>query len=103
MAEKAYDVAVIGGGMVGAALACALAQRGFSTLLLEAREPQLSWDPEGHDLRVSAITRASQQMLYGGHMPSLARWAHLTVVAVASLALGSWIFGRLSPRFAEEV
>lgn len=64
MAEREYDVAVIGGGMVGAALACALAQHGFSTLLLEAREPQLSWDPEGHDLRVSAITRASQQMLH---------------------------------------
>jgi len=49
--------------MVGAALACALAQRGFSTVLLEAREPELGWDPRGHDLRVSAITRASQQML----------------------------------------
>jgi len=49
--------------MVGAALACALAQRGFSTVLLEARKPELSWDPDGHDLRVSAITRASQRML----------------------------------------
>jgi len=49
--------------MVGAALACALAQRGFSTVLLEAREPALDWDPASHDLRVSAITRASQQLL----------------------------------------
>lgn len=63
MAEKDYDVAIVGGGMVGAALACAVAQRGFSTVLLEARKPELSWDAESHDLRVSAITRASQRML----------------------------------------
>jgi 2-octaprenylphenol hydroxylase len=63
LTEQEYDVAVVGGGMVGAALACALGQRGFWTALLEAREPELSWRPEGHDLRVSAITRASQQML----------------------------------------
>lgn len=49
--------------MVGAALACALAQRDFSVALLEAREPAFDWDPAGHDLRVSAITRASQQLL----------------------------------------
>lgn len=49
--------------MVGAALACALAQQGFSTVLVEAREPVLEWDRDGHDLRVSAITRASQQLL----------------------------------------
>ena len=49
--------------MVGAALACALAQRDFSVALLEAREPAFVWDPAGHDLRVSAITRASQRLL----------------------------------------
>ena len=49
--------------MVGAALACALGQRGFSITLLEAREPVLDWDPGSHDLRVSAITRASQRLL----------------------------------------
>ena len=65
MPEQQYDfdVAVVGGGMVGAALACALAQRDFSVVILEAREPAFDWDPAGHDLRVSAITRASQQLL----------------------------------------
>ena len=49
--------------MVGTAIACAFAQREFSVVLLEAREPVLSWDADSYDLRVSAITRASQQML----------------------------------------
>jgi len=56
-----------------------------------------NWQPMG------SFIRASQQMLYGGYMPSLARWAHLTVVSFVALAIGSWIFNRLSPRFAEEV
>ena len=56
-----------------------------------------NWHPTG------SFIRASQQLLYGGHMPSIARWAHLTVISIASLAIGSWIFSRLSPRFAEEV
>lgn len=49
--------------MVGAALALALAQRDFSVVVLEARVPQMEWDEAGYDLRVSAITRASQQLL----------------------------------------
>jgi 2-octaprenylphenol hydroxylase len=63
LAEFDYDVAVVGGGMVGAALACALGRNDFSVVLVEAREPELEWDAAGYDLRVSAITRASQQML----------------------------------------
>jgi len=49
--------------MVGAALALALAQRDFSVVLLEARHPPLDWEPSSYDLRVSAISRASQHLL----------------------------------------
>jgi 2-octaprenylphenol hydroxylase len=63
LAERDHDVAIAGGGMVGAALALALAQRGFSVVLLEARPPLLDWDDAGYDLRVSALTRVSQQLL----------------------------------------
>ncbi len=49
--------------MVGAALALGLAQQDFSVVVLEAHGPGLDWDPGSHDLRVSAITRASQQLL----------------------------------------
>ena len=49
--------------MVGAALALALAQHAFRVVVIEAREPQLTWDDAQYDTRVSAITRASQQLL----------------------------------------
>ena len=63
MAEWDFDVAVVGGGMVGAALARALALEAFSVVLIEAGEPTLDWPIDSHDLRVSAITRASQHLL----------------------------------------
>lgn len=50
-----------------------------------------------------SFVRSFQQVLYGGHMPSIWRWLHLGVIAVATFAVGAWIFGRLSPRFAEEL
>jgi len=63
LTEQRFDIAVVGGGMVGAAVALALDGRGFSVVLLEAREPQMQWQASTHDLRVSAITRASQHLL----------------------------------------
>lgn len=63
LSKQDFDVAVVGGGMVGAALARALALQAFSVVLLEAREPALDWTADSYDLRVSAITRASQHLL----------------------------------------
>ncbi|MDH5359918.1 MAG: UbiH/UbiF/VisC/COQ6 family ubiquinone biosynthesis hydroxylase [Gammaproteobacteria bacterium] len=66
MNNKQYDVLIVGGGMVGAALACGLAQnehgRPLSVAVVEAREPDLRWPPADYDIRVSAITRASQRI-----------------------------------------
>ena len=57
-----YDVAIIGGGLVGLSLAAVLGRGGFDVAVLEAREPERDW-PEGSvDLRVYAITRASQAL-----------------------------------------
>ena len=62
MTEWSADIAVVGGGMVGAALACGLAQQGFQVAVLELRDPVEDWPQDSYDLRVSAITRASQHI-----------------------------------------
>lgn len=56
------DVVIAGGGMVGAALACALTDVGFRVLLVEQRYPSEDWPAGEIDLRVSAITRASSNL-----------------------------------------
>ena len=59
----ALDVAVVGGGMVGAAAAMALARAGFSTALLEARAPA-AWDANAElDLRVVGLAPSSIALL----------------------------------------
>ena len=53
-----YDVLIAGGGMVGGTLACALGDSGLKVGVIE---PQAATTPPtGYDLRVSAITLASQ-------------------------------------------
>ncbi|WP_243047853.1 FAD-dependent oxidoreductase [Dyella sp. RRB7] len=60
----AWDVAVVGGGMVGAATALALARAGFATALLEAREPA-AWSPQDEvDLRVVGLAPSSVALLH---------------------------------------
>ena len=59
------DVAVVGGGMVGGALALGLAQQGFSVAVLE-KSPPPDFDPASQpDVRISAISAASVQLLRG--------------------------------------
>lgn len=59
----ALDVAVVGGGMVGAAAALTLARAGFATALLEARAPA-AWDAHAElDLRVVGLAPSSVMLL----------------------------------------
>jgi len=59
----ALDVAVVGGGMVGATAALALARAGFATALLEARAPQ-PWNAADEvDLRVVGLAPSSIDLL----------------------------------------
>ncbi len=59
----ALDVAVVGGGMVGAAAALALAHAGFAVALIEARAPR-PWQVEDEvDLRVVGLAPSSLALL----------------------------------------
>ena len=59
--ENIYDVAIAGGGIVGATLACALSDGGMRVAVIEAKQPEVPSD--GMDPRVSAVSRSSVQIL----------------------------------------
>jgi len=63
--NQSFDIIVVGGGMVGAAFACscALADKNLSIAVVEPYTPNYNWDKNSFDIRVSAITHASQQLL----------------------------------------
>lgn len=64
--KQHYDIVIVGGGMVGSALACALAstqnRNKLKIAIVEGREPEANWPVDSFDTRVSAITRGSQNL-----------------------------------------
>src|SRR5690606_20374434 len=65
-----YEVVIVGGGMAGAALACALGRANWRVALVDPMPPPLMQDkteacpnPEDFDRRVVALTRASEEFL----------------------------------------
>jgi len=59
---QSFDVTIIGGGMVGLALAGALAETDLTVAIIEGKTPNLTISPE-HDIRVSALSQASKNLL----------------------------------------
>lgn len=63
MSNQLTDVAIVGGGMVGSALALGLAQHGFAVTVIEQSAPP-EFDPLAPpDVRISAISAASVSLL----------------------------------------
>lgn len=61
-ANTSFDIIIVGAGMVGATLACGLAEEAetLRIAVIDANKPNLDWNNDSYDMRVSAITRASQ-------------------------------------------
>lgn len=78
MRQDNFDVIIAGAGLVGSTLACALAQGGLRTALLEERAYQESAPPEsGFDPRVFALSRASERIFQSyGLWPAIAAQRH---------------------------
>jgi len=58
----AYDLIIVGGGMVGASLACALGDTPLRIAVVESHPAKTEWPAESYDIRVSAITRATERV-----------------------------------------
>jgi len=62
--EHRVDVAVVGGGLAGASLACALGGLGLSVAVIERRSGQPA-APAAYDARTTALTYSSRRALEG--------------------------------------
>ncbi|GIU18381.1 2-octaprenyl-3-methyl-6-methoxy-1,4-benzoquinol hydroxylase [Shewanella sp. MBTL60-112-B2] len=61
--SRLYDAVIVGGGMVGAATAIGLGQLGLKVAVVEAFAPKAYDSEQPLDLRVSAISAASEALL----------------------------------------
>src|SRR5262249_39456441 len=77
MSATQVDVAIIGGGMVGASLAVAMSGTGLSTLLVEGIAPGSATQPSFDD-RTTALGNASRRIFEG-----LGVWERLAAEAAA--------------------
>lgn len=58
-----FDVCVVGGGMIGSAIALGLAKSGLSVAIIERSMPPIYEPNQPPDMRVSAISQASEKLL----------------------------------------
>ncbi|PKG55928.1 FAD-dependent 2-octaprenylphenol hydroxylase [Shewanella sp. Choline-02u-19] len=70
LSTQTYDVAIVGGGMVGLATAIGLAMEGINVVVIDAGQTHAVSGPP--KLRVSAINKASQHLL-----TNLGAWPYL--------------------------
>ncbi len=61
--KQNYDVVIVGGGMVGAAVACGLGGSRLKVAIIEQQMPEPFSAEQPHDLRVSALSIASKNIL----------------------------------------
>ncbi|MFH4594298.1 2-octaprenyl-3-methyl-6-methoxy-1,4-benzoquinol hydroxylase [Vibrio alginolyticus] len=90
-----YDIAVIGGGMVGAAVAVGFAKQGRSVVLVEGTKPKVFDAAQAMDIRVSAISHQSVELL-----DSLGAWSEIKSMRVCPYRrLETWEHPECRTRF----
>ncbi|WP_349306722.1 UbiH/UbiF family hydroxylase [Chitinivorax sp. B] len=72
MMQHDFDVAIVGGGLVGTSLALALANSRLRVVLVEGRKPTALPASDSWDSRIYAISPGSQQFL-----EELGAWQHM--------------------------
>ena len=93
-----YDIAVVGGGMIGAAIALGLAQQGKSIVLIEGSAPACYSSDQPLDIRVSAISQHSVNLL-----EKLGCWADIANMRVCPYRrLETWEHPECRVRFDAE-
>jgi len=75
MSSTEYDLVIVGGGLVGGSLACALGQAGLRVCLVEAVSPQAKVQPS-YDERVIALSWGSRAILDGAGL-----WSRISAEA----------------------
>ncbi|MCA3938886.1 2-octaprenyl-3-methyl-6-methoxy-1,4-benzoquinol hydroxylase [Vibrio vulnificus] len=90
-----YDIAVVGGGMVGAAVAIGFAKQGRKVVVIEGFEPKAFEESQPMDIRVSAISHNSVRLL-----ESLGAWQHIQATRVCPYKrLETWEHPECRTRF----
>lgn len=90
-----YDIAVVGGGMVGAAVAIGFAKQGRKVIIVEGFEPKAFEPSQPMDIRVSAISHSSVRLL-----ESLGAWSHIQATRVCPYKrLETWEHPECRTRF----
>jgi len=90
---QSVDVAIVGGGMVGLAVACGLQGSGLRVAVLENRVPEPLLPDAAPELRVSAINAASEKFL-----THLGAWQNIVARASCYHGMEVWdkdSFGRI--------
>lgn len=72
-----YDIIIVGGGLAGLTLACALPAQ-LNIAIIEEKPPSMQWQSGEYDIRVSAINRASQHIF-----ASIDAWENMQAMRIA--------------------
>lgn len=92
---NSYDIVVVGGGMVGAATAIGFAKQGLNVAVIEGFAPKAYDDAQAMDIRVSAISQASVDLL-----EELGAWQSIAAMRVCSYKrLETWEHPECRTRF----